>query len=289
MMRRLLTVLAFYIFCLGAPGVSQRVLAEQQSRLSVQARPFSSVTVQAADGSSIAAMPFAAAWRFPVRHGGKHGGGATSSKPSPTGVSVLLLYGVLGNATRSQLNDLSRRLAPLWTARLTLLAPAGRSGAVGRVSPLNTGVPGMRWLPFGERVAIPSGAVDVHVLPREPDTYTRTLAVVHVKVPYMELGVAYPVAPQAVKTRAPEVDVLIVDLDQLRADDLSSRTLAMLDPGMAIIIDGAQRLRQRAELTEFADRLYELWIDVYTVDSSTPFVVTADSRGVILPLHGRHA
>ena len=286
MMRRMLTLLALFICCLAAPWNSQQAMAEQQSKLSVQARPFSSVTLLAADGSSIVALPFAAARRFPLRLDRQPGAVA----PSPPGrASVLLLYGVPANATRQQLVDLSARLSTRWTAPLVLLAPASAVSALGDEPTLTTGVPHMSWLTYGRRVAIPSGVVDVHVLPREPRTYPRTLAVVHVKVPFMDVGVAYPVAQQTVRTRPPEEDVLIIDLDQLRVDDLSSRTLSMLDPGMAIIIDGAKRLRKQADLTEFADRLYEMWIDVYTVDSSAPLVVTADSHGVILPLHGRHA
>ncbi len=289
MMRRLLTVLVGFMCCLAAPGTPPHAMAEQQSTLSVQARPLSSITVQAADGSSIVALPFAAAMRFSPRSGRQPDPGAAERGLAGVRASVLVLYGVPTTVTQRQLIDLSARLATFCTAPLILLAPTGAASASGHERALIAGASRIRWLAFGRRAAIPSGVVDVHVLPREPHTHARTLAVVHVKVPYMDVGVAYQVAQEAVKTHPPEEDVLIVDLDQLRVDDLSSHTLSMLDPGMAIIIDGAQRLRKQAELTEFADRLYEMWIDVYTVDSSAPLVVTADARGVILPLHGRHA
>lgn len=287
-MRRLLTVLLVWVFSLAMPWTSPRVMAERHSRLSVQARPFSNVVVQAADGSSVVMLPFVAARRFAARSSQHSGAVAQASRLTPVRASVLLLYGVPANATRLQLSDLSSRIAALWTAPLILLAPASNVRASGHEPPQIAGAARMRWLPFGLRTATLAGVVDVHVLPHDAHTSTRTLAIVHVKVPYMDVGVVYPVAQQSVKTHPPEEDVLVVDLDELRVDDLSSRTLSMLDPGMAIIVDAAGRLRKQAELTEFADRLYELWIDVYTVDSSAPLVVVADSRGVILP-HGRHA
>lgn len=277
--------LLLLICCVGAScGQTHAALAEEQSRLSVQARPFSCVALRAPDGADMVALPFAAAMRFALRPAAAQQ--TREALPAPARAAVLLLYGVPADATLQQLSALSARLKTRFAASLVLLAP---TGAVRSARSTGLGALGMRWLTYGKSIAMSSGAVDVHVLPRDDRPHARSLAIVHLKVPYMDVGIAYPAAQQDVVTRVPEEDVLIVDLDQLTADDLSPRTLSMLDPGLAIIVDGAKRLRRQAPLTEFVDRLYEMWIDVYTVDSSAPLIVTADAHGVFLPLHGRHA
>ena len=270
--------------CIGVVcGCAQGALAaEEQSRLTVQAKPFPCVSVQAPDGTNVVALPFQAAARLAP----PPSGGARKGVSSPVRAALLLLYGVPANLTAPQLSALSARLQSRFAVPFVLLAPTDAvfPGAASTVRTRR-----MRWLSYGKSVILPSGAVDVHVLPQDNQVRSRSLAIVHLRVPYMDVGIAYPVARQPVHARPPEQDVLIVDLGQLTVNDFSPRALSMLDPGMAVILDGSTRLSRQPDLTQFVDRLYEMWIDVYTVDSPVALTVIADPHGVFLPLHGRHA
>lgn len=239
------------------------------SKLTVQALPHAAIMLTAPGGSRIVAIPYSAL--------GQCGGSGAPGERT----GVVVVYGVPEGvdahrlATESARARAEYRPEALWGVSAVLPGPASASG--------------VNWL--RDRKAVLTGQnveLSVSILPVAGASSRSAWALLHLHAPHLGIAVVYPVPLQSVSPWPDEHDVLILQADPI-AGRVDSRALSILDPGVAVLIDDHRLLRRHARLGELVDRLYDLWIDVYTVDGATPFTLWADPHGVFLPLHGHHA
>lgn len=239
------------------------------SKLIVQALPHAAITLTTPNGSRIVAIPYSALSRCQGSPVQVERATAVVVYAVPRGVDSHRL-GVESAGARAEYHP-----EALWGVSAVLPGP----------EPL----PGVAWLHGTGAIVVGQHVeLSVSVLPVSGTTSESAWALLHLHAPHLGVAVVYPVPPQPGSPWPDEHDVLVLQADPLAAG-VDSRALSILDPGVAVLIDEHHLLRRHTRLAELVDRLYDLWVDVYTVEGATPLTLWADPHGVFLPLHGHHA
>ena len=106
----------------------------------------------------------------------------------------------------------------------------------------------------------------------------------HIDAPHVSVGVIYRVPAQTNGAWPREHDVIVLQLSKL-APVVDLRSLTVLDPEVAIVLDDQGKHPANPAQVSMIEHLRDLWVDVYQVSSSRPFVILAGSHGLLLPMH----
>ncbi len=241
------------------------------SRLVAQAKPYASLTVEAPSHEVAVALPYSSL-----------AGLERDTNAAPTRrVQAVIVYDVPALRAQSDWVRMVQIIHGHYRAQKILLAPV--SLTFQHLGPGKTQV-GQTWLHRDGKETVPGvGAVSVHVLPRT-DNGAQSLAMLQIDAPHVSVGVIYRVPAQSNGAWPREHEVIVLQLSKLYPV-VDLRSLTILDPEVAIVLNDQEMRPSDPALTSMIEHLRDLWVDVYQVSSNRPFVILAGSHGLLLPMH----
>ncbi len=244
---------------------------ETASRIVAQAQPYAALTVLTPSQEAVVALPYSS---LP-------GLARDSSAPPARRVRAAIVYDIPTLLTSPDWARLFQTIHRRFRPQNILLAP--ESLAPSHSSPPETEA-GQIWL-RRDRAEVVQGlcTVSIHVLPRADDS-AQPLAMLHIDAPHVSVGVIYRVPAQTNGAWPREHDVIVLQLSKL-APVVDLRSLTVLDPEVAIVLDDQGKHPADPAQVSMIEHLRDLWVDVYQVSSSRPFVILAGSHGLLLPMH----